>query len=205
MNPAQWPSLSPSSGSAGRAFRPLSVEPRSVVHGDPRLGWRALAASATVIVFAGVLADCDPPDRPATTAAPFGAAACADIPEGERQRPTYYNATAIDAVVPFMGVHQFIKFTEPELRGADIVVHATAGLTKQWIARVLGCHLGYCSQAGADPGACAEDPLRVGSPTVSFDDTTTAFVIRIAGRNSDEGEEILRRARLLVDARPTPQ
>ncbi len=162
---------------------------------------RALALAAGGVVTT-VLFACGPEERlPSTSAAPFGATACADIPLPERQRPTYYQATAIDAVVPFMGVHQFIKFTEPELRGADIVVRATAGLTKQWITRVLGCHLAYCGQPGAEPGACAEDPLLVGSPTLSFNETPTAFVIRIAGRDSDEGHEILRRARFLVESR----
>jgi hypothetical protein len=157
-----------------------------------------LAAAAGLV--GAVLLDCDPSERtPATSAGPFGVTACADISLAERQRPTYYQANAIDAVVPFMGVHQVIKFTEPELRGADIVVRATAGLTKQWITRVVGCHLAYCSQPDAEAGACADDPLRVGSPTLSFDETPTAFVIRIAGRDSEEGEEILRRARLLVD------
>jgi hypothetical protein len=123
------------------------------------------------------------------------------VPAAEQQRPTYYQAGALEAVTPFMGVHQFIKFTEPELRGADIFVRATAGLTKQWIARELGCHQAYCARPDAVPPACSDDPLRVGSPTLAIEETPTAFVIRVMGRNEEEGEEILRRARLLLDLR----
>lgn len=144
-------------------------------------------------------------NHPSTSAAVASPEACADVPSAERAWPSYYQAGEIDEVRPFMGEYHYIKFSEPELRGAEIVLRARAGVTKQWVARVVGCHLAYAGPFGADAAHHPDDPLLVGSPTVSFEETPTAFVIRIAGHNRTEGEEILRRARQLISASTAEQ
>jgi hypothetical protein len=68
-------------------------------------------------------------------------------------------------------------------------------LTRHTAARVLRCYL-------ADPVGLAfregfEDPLLVGVPLVSLDRTSDGLVLRIAGRDGAQGEEILRRAEQL--------
>jgi hypothetical protein len=94
-----------------------------------------------------------------------------------------------------MGEHRYIKFTEPELRGAEIWVRSFPGMTKQWLARVLRCHAATESASTAIPS----DPFVVGeSPDVLVLETDTGFVIRVAGHDKAEGLEILRRANLLV-------
>lgn len=132
--------------------------------------------------------------RPATS---NGAAdQCAGLPAVEQERPSFLRAQGIEAVRPVVAERPATKFTDPELLGAEIVLRPDTTVTKFWVARVLRCHL-------ADPVAVAlsggfEDPLIVGTPAVSLDESSSGrVVLRIAGRSGAEGEEILRRAEQL--------
>jgi len=101
----------------------------------------------------------------------------------------------VSAVRPLVGEHRYIKFTEPELRGAEIAVRSSPGMTKQWLSRVLRCH---AAQEGA-ANASSSDPFVVGgSPEVAVVESDTGFVVRVAGHDKAEGVEILRRANLFV-------
>jgi hypothetical protein len=129
------------------------------------------------------------------------AAICSGIPEKEWQRPIFFQASDIEGIRPFMGERRYIKFTLPELRGADIFVRAGPGITKQWVARVIRCHVAWHDVYGPASQESFEDPLVVGRPDLSFMDNEIGFVIRIAGHDKAEGEEILRRAQMLRDQR----
>jgi hypothetical protein len=120
---------------------------------------------------------------------------CAGLPEVEHERPSFLRTDGIEAVHPVTAERSAIKFGEPELLGAAIVLRPRPTVTKPWVARVLRCHL-------ADPVAVAlsdrfGDPLTVGEPAVSVDETPGGLVVRIAGQGSAQGEEILRRAEQL--------
>jgi hypothetical protein len=92
-----------------------------------------------------------------------------------------------------MGEHRYIKFTEPELRGADIYVRSSVGLTRQWLSRVLHCH---AARQSTQPLSQEDDPFVVGVSDISVLETETGFVVRVVGRDRAEGEEILRRAQV---------
>jgi len=120
---------------------------------------------------------------------------CAGLPEVEQQRPSFLRADRIESVRPVTAESSATKFAGPELRGAEIVLRPSTTVTRHWVARVLRCHL-------ADPVAVAltdgfEDPLVVGLPDVSIDPSSDRVVLRIAGRDGAQGEEILRRAERL--------
>lgn len=120
---------------------------------------------------------------------------CAGLPGVEQERPSFLRADGIEAVRPVTAESSSTRFAEPELRGVDIVLRPSSTVTKPWVARVLRCHL-------ADPVSVAlsgrfEDPLVVGTPAVTVDQTSDRLVLRIAGRDGAEGEEILRRAEQL--------
>jgi hypothetical protein len=120
--------------------------------------------------------------------------ACAQLPEVERDRPSLLQPDAIATIRPAMGERRLIKTSIEEVRGAEIALKATNGMTKQWVARVVRCYLAWRDVTGRNPQDSASDPFIVGSPEVSFGETETGFVVRIVGRDKSQGEEILRRA-----------
>lgn len=167
---------------------------------DARLqGWPLLFVVAGFAASAHGCATSVQPEHPHATPEAV-AQLCAGIPEAERERPSCMRPDGIAGVRPLMGEHHYIKFSEPELRGAEIAVAASPGTTKQWIARVTRCHMAWADVLGAAAREPYEDPLLAGQPEVSFAETETGFVVRIAGRNKAEGEEILRRAQLLTES-----
>ena len=121
---------------------------------------------------------------------------CAGLPEVEQERPAFLRADGIEAVRPVTSERAGVKFAEPELRGADIVLRPSTTVTKFMVMRALRCHM-------ADPVALAltegfGDPLVVGEPAVSLEQTGDHVVVRIvAGHAGALGEEILRRAEQL--------
>jgi hypothetical protein len=97
-----------------------------------------------------------------------------------------------------MGERILIKTTIQELRGADLVIRARPGLTKQWLARVVRCHIAYRELPGTVVSSLSADPLVVDRAEVSFGETETGFLVRIRGMDRSHGEEILARAQRLA-------
>jgi hypothetical protein len=115
------------------------------------------------------------------------------------ERPYFLRQGGIEEVRPFRGGRSTLELANDDLRGADIFVRPSPELTKATLARMLRCHL-------ADPVRLAfhesfEDPLLVGTPRVSLVQSAEGFVIRIAGHDDAEGQEILRRAERLQEPR----
>jgi hypothetical protein len=117
---------------------------------------------------------------------------CAGLPKPEQERPSFLREDAIEAVRPLTSEGASRSAAE-ELRGAEIVLRPHPSFTKHWVTRVLRCHL-------ADPVGLAmreqfDDPLVVGRPSsVSLEEAGERVVLRIAGRDGADGEEIFRRA-----------
>ena len=145
--------------------------------------------------------DSSPPRSPVTSEIGSDRAAelCAGLPQPEMERPYFLRQGGIEEVRPFRGGHSTLKPANDDLRGADIFVRPSPELTRTTLARMLRCHL-------ADPVSLAfresfEDPLLVGTPRVSLEQSPEGFVIRIAGHDGAEGQEILRRAERLRQPR----
>ena len=120
--------------------------------------------------------------------------ACAGLNEDERAHPPFMSSLAADDVRPATGEKRLLKSYVQELRGAELIVRATPGMTKQWLARQVRCHLAWYDVVGPWGHETFDDPFLVGSPEITFDELETGFVIRIRGRDKAEGEDILRRA-----------
>jgi hypothetical protein len=121
---------------------------------------------------------------------------CAGVPQAERERPYFLQPGGIETVRELTGEQRFTKFGGAELRGAEIAVRPATQETRHRVARVLRCHVAW-----HDAMLFAntfDDPLRVGHPDISFDETDRGLVIRIAGHDREQGEEILRRAEALL-------
>ena len=124
---------------------------------------------------------------------------CANVGDDEARSPSFLATANVSGVRPFMGEHQYIKFTEPELRGADILLRSSPGLTRQWVSRVLHCHVARHGFAGTTAPDSVADPFVLETrPDLVVLETQTGFVVRVAGHDRGEGVEILRRAKLLV-------
>jgi hypothetical protein len=126
------------------------------------------------------------------------ASLCAGVPDAERSHPSVLQPPELEYVRQAMGEKRLIKTTIQELRGAELVVRAAPGLTRQWMARVLRCHIAYEDVTGLSLPEASLDPFRVDTAEVSFDETETGFLIRIRATNKSDGEEILARAQRLL-------
>ena len=80
--------------------------------------------------------------------------------------------------------------------GADIHVRATPGMTAQWLARLVHCHV--VSEAAA--GTCAGSACVFGLPVLSTDvsPTATVFTIALRSSDSDAAREMARRSKALI-------
>jgi hypothetical protein len=123
---------------------------------------------------------------------------CAGVPEPQRERPYFLRASGIETVRELTGEQRFAKFAKSEIRGAEIAVRPAPQETRQRVARMLRCHMAWQDTMLFSTNDGFEDPLRVGQPNISFDQTERGLVIRIAGHDKEQGEEILRRAEALL-------
>jgi hypothetical protein len=156
-----------------------------------------LASLALALSVAGCASSLDASARPLPqTASAFesdrAAYLCAGFSTGDQVRPAFLRQNQIEAVRPLHEAPSSVRPFDSEVRGAEIHVRNSSGLTRSSVVRALRCHL-------ADPVALAlrepfEDPLLVGTPRVSLESSQDGLVIRIAGHDDAEGQEILRRA-----------
>jgi hypothetical protein len=157
---------------------------------------------APVAVLVGALVGCSssPAPRAARSQAVPDRVAelCAGVPQAEWERPYFLQQDGIEAVRELAGEQRSSKFGKLELRGAEIAVRPSAEGTRHRISRLLRCHLAWHDAVGFSDTESFEDPLSVGLPEVSIDETQAGFVMRIAGHDQAEGEEILRRAEALI-------
>jgi hypothetical protein len=172
-----------------------SVEVRPV--GGRAFSAKTRAASAAIATSAA-LAGCSASPRAQLVSA---ADLCVDIPVEEQTHPSFLDARSIAAIGPAMGERRLLKSWTSEVRGAELHVRAQPGLTKQWIARVVRCHIALETENRAGNAAAPEDLLVEGLPSVSFDEDEEGFVVRLMGHDRQEGEAILARAKRLTALR----
>jgi hypothetical protein len=153
-----------------------------------------LASTASVACSAAPRVEAHAP----TTTADKVADLCAGVPESEWARPSFFEPGQIESVRPLLGEARVVKFAKSELRGAEIAIRTTPRESKHRVGRELRCHFAWHEAAGLASREAIEDPLFVGQPDVSFDQRAGQLLIRIAGRDRAEGEEILRRAQILA-------
>ncbi len=120
---------------------------------------------------------------------------CVNVSAADRAHPSMLSAGAVEGVRPSYVEHRLIKSSVPELRGAEFLVSPAAGLTRSWIAHVVRCHAAWLEVIGTRASDVRDDPFAVaGDLDITFDETDSAFVVRVRGRDKTEGEDILRRA-----------
>lgn len=156
----------------------------------------ALAALASASLGCSAVAGTSAP-APRAAALPASDRAadlCAGLPTPEQEHPSFLSEAWIEEVRPVVADDASMKFRS-ELRGAEIVLRPHPTVTKHYVTRVLRCHL--ADPIGVAMNASFDDPLVVGTPEVSLAQASDRIVLRIAGRDDAQGEEILRRAERL--------
>jgi hypothetical protein len=121
------------------------------------------------------------------------------VPTGYRERPFFFRPAGIEDIRELRGEQHNAKFGREELRGVEITVRNGPGITRYKVTRELRCHAAWRDAVGLEVAGTFENPLTVGVPTISFEDTAAGLIIRIEGHDEAEGEEILRRAQGLLD------
>jgi hypothetical protein len=109
--------------------------------------------------------------------------------------PCILNEHRVSVVKPYKVTEQRGRGTYQRLRGAQIFVAAEPGLTPEWLELKLQRHLQQMQTA--DMKDCAFD---VNSVRVEVASAGNGFWVKLIAKDSDKGEEVLRRARLLVGA-----
>ncbi len=87
------------------------------------------------------------------------------------------------------------KLQVEHLRGAEVVVRPTQGMSAPFLARVLQCHAARVQTAAADT---SRDPLAVDHATVRVTEEDSSFVVAIHAEKPEDAQEIVRRAKALA-------
>lgn len=123
-------------------------------------------------------------------------AACADVSDSDRDRGPFARPDRITDVEVLRDRPYPKEMLQPA--GAAIYVRASAGLTEEWMARVLECHLAHHAVVG-DRMIGRPSPLFVDDARVSLSSTGDGFRIAITTHDVSAAREIIERARGLVE------
>jgi hypothetical protein len=94
---------------------------------------------------------------------------------------------SVRSVAPYETLDEAGSTSFAQLRGAELIVPAQRGLTREWLQRLVSYQL-----------AAGECDFGVPDATVSVLPSGSAFSVRIAGRDEKAGAQILRHAQQLL-------
>jgi len=129
--------------------------------------------------------------------------ACAGIPVQDREIGPFGDRQQIIAVTPLTETMTHLKFSWNQLRGAQIFMRATPGMTKQWLNRLGHCHLAMEEGVAASGSEVVADPFAVAPLEVNVEDTPQGFVmyLRTEQLDTDVANRVLDAAKQLVASR----
>ncbi|WP_394827341.1 hypothetical protein [Pendulispora albinea] len=108
------------------------------------------------------------------------------------QKPCVFHEHRPVSVSPYRIEERVGRTSFRVLRGAEVYVQAEPGLTAEWLRLKMTRHLAEKHPSMPD---CALD---VASVRVEVESAGAGFKVRIIAPDTATGEEVLRRARLLV-------
>jgi hypothetical protein len=130
---------------------------------------------------------------PALALALASLAPTASFAQAQEGAPCILREHRVTTVVPYRTAEQLGKAAVQRLRGASVFVQAEPGLTAEWLQLKLQRHL--TAMRSSDMRDCAFDIENV---RVDVDSGGTGFWVRLIAPDTERGEEVLRRARLLL-------
>ena len=84
------------------------------------------------------------------------------------------------------------------LVGATITFRAVRGLTREWLQRLVDCHLARNAALGHDVPEMPECPLVPPGVTARVSSVGAGFAVEVRADTDEGAVEVLRRARSLV-------
>jgi hypothetical protein len=129
------------------------------------------------------------------------ASACAGLSESDRdtsplQRPG--DIVAIQELKTPTGSSKAGELTR--VAGAKVTIRAVPGLTKEYLQRLVSCHLARNSSMGHAMAEMATCPLGVKGATATVEGEGGAFVVRVTSEEDAAATEIVKRTRTLAPA-----
>jgi len=128
--------------------------------------------------------------------------ACIGLSEAERDespfahREDIVSASRLDATVSSG------KGSSQRSLGATVVLRAVPNLTKEYLQRLVDCHLARDAAMGFDMPEMAFCPLSVKGARATVVSGTAGFGVEIRAEDTDAAAEVLKRARALVSGDP---
>ena len=125
------------------------------------------------------------------------ASACERVPAADRDMSPFRHPEDILSVAPLT------EATPKGARvvGAAILFRAVPKMTEAWLQRVIDCHLARNDALGHDVPEMPYCPLVPMGAVAQVTATSRGFAVAIRSSDAAAAAEILRRARLLVDAK----
>ena len=149
---------------------------------------RAIHRSGLAIILGSLATACATTTGarpPAATAAEHERAACAEVPDAERDAGPFARKDRIIGVEP---LHEAVSPKAPApVAGVAVYVRASPGMTEQWLGRVIECHVAH----GAALTASSDDPLLVRDARIAVSTTPTAFRVAITSNDQWSARRIV--------------
>lgn len=133
------------------------------------------------------------------------ARACDGLSETESSTSPLLLPGAVAAAAPLYPrtFTNYGLFPDRKLMGADVVLHATRGMTVEWLQRLVDCQIARDLAGDADKAAMRDCPLAVPGISASVRPVRAGFVVEISALAPGTGaaEEVWRRASKLATNR----
>ncbi|MFO0749992.1 MAG: hypothetical protein U1F43_30630 [Myxococcota bacterium] len=132
------------------------------------------------------------------------AKACAGLADDERDMSPFDHTEDIASVASLREAAPRTKYPGAGvLKGATVDFVAVPGMTAEWLQRVVDCHIARNAVMGHDDPAMPQCPLVPNGVTATVTSNGAGFAVAIRSDDPEVAQEILRRARGLIQA-PTP-
>jgi hypothetical protein len=125
-------------------------------------------------------------------------AQCYGVPDADRDLGPFAHP---DSVTGIQVVKDRGVFPKGPLQpvGVSVYLRAEAGVTQQWLGRVVACHMAHVDVVGQE---ARRSPLGVPNAEVSISSTPVGFRVTITSRNTDVARSVVERGRELAELSP---
>lgn len=123
------------------------------------------------------------------------ASACAGLSETDRDTSPLLRGGDVARVDELRSAMGAIKGNPARVVGASVTIRAVPGLTKEYLQRLVSCHVTRNSAMGHAMPEMAACPLAVKGATATVESADGAFRVDVRGDDDAAAAEILKRAR----------
>lgn len=129
------------------------------------------------------------------------AAACGGLTDDDRDISPFARREDIASVTDFSVEKNTGKIKTTSVRGASITVRAVPGLTREYLQRLIGCHLARNASMGFEMHEMDFCPLGVKGAKATVESVDGGFRVDVEGDTDGAIAEIGKRSKVLVGSR----